>query len=158
MCKIVRQLPLPGVSKLRASGQHQSAQDVPQSLTFSIPKNLSLPSIRKGPALFNIFSKGVCGMDAASFLAGAPPFEGLAAPCYYSLVSKLSSDCAGVKVSLSPRSSISQRTTTSGSGTQARSTLMRQSEPDRPKVVVEMFSDRLQILKRQPRRYPVVDK
>ena len=48
------------------------------SHTFSIPKNLSLPSFRIGPAFINILSKGVwLDCAAASFLDGEAPIEGL---------------------------------------------------------------------------------
>ncbi len=49
-------------------------------LTFSIPKNLSLPSSRMGPAFRSIFSSGVCCGAFGSFLFGELAAEGLVAP------------------------------------------------------------------------------
>lgn len=48
-------------------------------LTFSMPKNLSLPSSRMGPASSRCFSKGVKGGALGSFLAVDDPVDGLAA-------------------------------------------------------------------------------
>jgi hypothetical protein len=49
--------------------------------TFSIPKNLSLPSSRIGPALSRSFSSGVWGWEVVSFLDGDEPIDGLVEPC-----------------------------------------------------------------------------
>ena len=46
-------------------------------LTFSKPKNLSLPSARTGPALTSSFSRGVASGALASFLMGMVPGAGL---------------------------------------------------------------------------------
>ena len=54
-----------------------------ERLTFSIPKNLSLPSFRIGAAaLLNIFSSDVSGGAAASRFAGDDVEFGFAPPCY----------------------------------------------------------------------------
>ena len=45
-----------------------------RALTFSKPKNLSLPSPRKGPALTRSFSSGVA---SGAFLMGVEPTAGL---------------------------------------------------------------------------------
>lgn len=52
----------------------------PIALTFSIPKNLSLPSVRKGPASMRSLSRGVCWGALGSFLVGDDPVSGLDAP------------------------------------------------------------------------------
>jgi hypothetical protein len=46
-------------------------------LTFSKPKNLSLPSPRSGPAWTSIFSSGVGSGALGSFFAGVEPVAGL---------------------------------------------------------------------------------
>lgn len=46
-------------------------------LTFSKPKNLSLPSPRRGPALSSSFSSGVTSGALGSFLTGMLPVAGL---------------------------------------------------------------------------------
>lgn len=43
---------------------------------FSKPKNLSLPSLRRGPALASSFSSGVGSRALGSFLTGAEPAAG----------------------------------------------------------------------------------
>lgn len=55
-------------------------------LTFSMPKNLSLPSSRMGPASSRCFSKGVKGGALGSFLAVDDPVDGLAA-CFLAEIS-----------------------------------------------------------------------
>jgi hypothetical protein len=47
------------------------------ALTFSKPKNLSLPSLRRGPALTRSFSSGVGSSALGSFLTGVVPAAGL---------------------------------------------------------------------------------
>jgi hypothetical protein len=46
-------------------------------LTFSIPKNLSLPSFRTGPESCNIFSSGVICTPWGSFFGGLVPVRPL---------------------------------------------------------------------------------
>jgi hypothetical protein len=48
-----------------------------RALTFSKPKNLSLPSARRGPAFTSSFSRGVGSGALASFLTGMLPVAGL---------------------------------------------------------------------------------
>lgn len=50
-------------------------------LTFSIPKNLSLPSFRTGPESCSIFSRGVIGGAWGSFFGGLAPEAGAEGPC-----------------------------------------------------------------------------
>jgi hypothetical protein len=50
-------------------------------LTFSKPKNLSLPSPRRGPALRSSFSSGVTSGALGSFLTGMLPVAGLKGGC-----------------------------------------------------------------------------
>lgn len=54
-----------------------SEQQGHRPLTFSKPKNLSLPSPRRGPALTSSFSSGVGSGALGSFLMGAVPVAGL---------------------------------------------------------------------------------
>lgn len=61
----------------RGSSRHLRAI---RDLTFSIPKNLSLPSSRRGPASSNNLPSGDCGVVLASFFEGDDPIEGLVAP------------------------------------------------------------------------------
>jgi hypothetical protein len=51
------------------------------ALTFSNPKNLSLPSLRSGPALRSSFSSGVTSGALGSFLTGMLPGAGLNGGC-----------------------------------------------------------------------------
>jgi hypothetical protein len=51
------------------------------ALTFSKPKNLSLPSPRRGPALRSSFSSGVASGALGSFLTGMLPVAGLNGGC-----------------------------------------------------------------------------
>lgn len=53
------------------------------SRTFSMPKNLSLPSGRMGPALSSIFSSGVSSTTGSCCFFDAFEFgPGLDGPCY----------------------------------------------------------------------------
>ena len=53
---------------------------IPAALTFSKPQNLSLPSVRIGPASNRCFSKGVIWGPLASFFEGDEPVAGLDVP------------------------------------------------------------------------------
>jgi hypothetical protein len=57
-------------------GSHDEA-----ALTFSKPKNLSLPSPRRGPAFTSSFSSGVGSGALGSFLTDAVPAAGLVGVC-----------------------------------------------------------------------------
>lgn len=52
---------------VRCAQEHCDTVDM--QLTFSKPKNLSLPSSRNGPASWSSFSKGVGGGAPRSFFA-----------------------------------------------------------------------------------------
>ena len=56
-------------------------------LTFSKPKNLSLPSSRRGPAFCNIFSSGVISGTGSSFFLAARSFATGVAEFYRDVLS-----------------------------------------------------------------------
>lgn len=69
---------VPCAAKLRRGvSKPISEQQSRRALTFSKPKNLSLPSPRKGPALTRSFSSGVGSGALGSFLTGVVPAAGL---------------------------------------------------------------------------------
>lgn len=70
----------PSVSKLCAYVSNGFALDTRTSHTFSIPKNLSLPSCRIGPALRSIFSNGVSSGAGSDFFAAFELGPGLDGP------------------------------------------------------------------------------
>lgn len=60
---------IPGITKLQIICQlRHTGQQRDEVHTFSMPKNLSLPSGRIGPALFSIFSSGVGSGMPSGFL------------------------------------------------------------------------------------------
>jgi hypothetical protein len=80
---------VPSATKLQtelASGSGRENGRRRGALTFSKPKNLSLPSLRRGPALTRSFSSGVGSGALGSFLAGVVPAAGLVGA--YSAVSE----------------------------------------------------------------------
>ena len=65
----------------RGSALHRMKGKWTMELTFSNPKNLSLPSARRGPALTRSFSSGVESGALGSLLTGAVPAAGLVGAC-----------------------------------------------------------------------------
>jgi hypothetical protein len=46
---------------------YQNALDINHGLTFSMPQNLSVPSLRNGPAFLSMRSRGVGGAGGSFF-------------------------------------------------------------------------------------------
>jgi hypothetical protein len=71
---------LPNYNMARSAGGLPTGNDA-AALTFSKPKNLSLPSPRRGPALSSSFSSGVASGALGSLLTGMLPVAGLNGGC-----------------------------------------------------------------------------
>jgi hypothetical protein len=71
---------LPNYKMARSAGGLPNGNDA-AVLTFSKPKNLSLPSPRRGPALSSSFSSGVASGALGSFFVGMLPVAGLNGGC-----------------------------------------------------------------------------